>query len=54
MCGYITGKDVLFHGPTIVRAFGPRVYFRALFRMTCHRPGRVVTFLECIADTPPH
>lgn len=50
MGGFITGKDVLLHGATIVREFGPRVYFRALFRMTCHARGRTVTFLECIHD----
>ena len=30
MRGLVTGKDVLLHAFTIVRAFGPRSYLRCL------------------------
>jgi hypothetical protein len=45
MCGVITTKDVLLNMPTIVRAFGPRIYLRCCMAIV-HR--RRTTFLNCI------
>ena len=45
MCGVITTKDVLLYMPTIVRAFGPRIYLRCWLAIV-HR--RRTTFLSCI------
>jgi hypothetical protein len=42
--GVITSPDVLLKGPTILREFGPRAYFRCV-ALLLHRPS---TFLECV------
>jgi hypothetical protein len=46
MRGFITTRDVLMHGWTIIGSFGVRTYGRCLFRIVT-RNGRA-TFLECI------
>jgi hypothetical protein len=43
MSGVITSRDVLIHGLTIVRLWGPRVYLRCLHALVRHRP---TTFLS--------
>jgi hypothetical protein len=43
--GLITSKDVLLHGPTIVRSFGVRRYLRCLCVLLT---GRRTTFLELV------
>ena len=50
MRGLITGREVIRHGPTIVRHFGPRCYLRCMLALISRRP---TTFLEvaCGAKT---
>ena len=43
MRGIITGREVVRHGPTIVRHFGPRCYLRCLQALLSRKP---TTFLE--------
>jgi hypothetical protein len=38
MRGFITGKDVLRHGVTIVRLFGPAAYLRCVRGVLSGRP----------------
>ncbi|HEY8040460.1 MAG TPA: hypothetical protein VIF15_11730 [Polyangiaceae bacterium] len=46
MIGFVTTRDLWFHGPLIVREFGARCLARCAWRvMTAHRQ---VTFLECL------
>lgn len=43
MRGFITGKEVLRNGPTIVRHYGPRCYLRCLAAVLLRKR---TTFLE--------
>ncbi|MBS2033314.1 MAG: hypothetical protein JST54_35905 [Deltaproteobacteria bacterium] len=43
MRGLITGREVIRHGPTIVRHFGPRCYLRCMLALFSRKP---TTFLE--------
>ena len=43
--GVITSRDVLLNGPTILREFGPRAYFRCCVALLLHRSSK---FLECV------
>lgn len=47
MQGTITTRDVLLHGPTIVRCWGPRTYLRCL-RAVLGR--RRTTFLAIVCS----
>jgi hypothetical protein len=50
MRGLITGKDVLRHGFTILRCYGPACYFRCIRAVVS---GQRCTFLS-IAVAPEH
>jgi hypothetical protein len=43
--GVITTKEVFRHGATIVREFGPAVYWRCCVAILL---GRRTTFLNCV------
>lgn len=45
--GVITTREVLRHGPTIVREFGARAYWRCCIAILRRRP---TTFLNCVCD----
>jgi hypothetical protein len=47
ICGVITTKDVLRHGPTIVREFGAIAYLRCCVAILM---GRRTTFLNCVCE----
>ncbi|GEJ58694.1 hypothetical protein [Anaeromyxobacter diazotrophicus] len=47
MQGAITTRDVLLHGPTIVRCSGPRTYLRCLRALFARRP---TTFLAVVCS----
>ena len=50
MCGVITTRDVLRHGPTIVREFGPGAYLKCCLAILRRRP---TTFLSCVSRSRP-
>ncbi len=45
ICGAITTRDVLRHGATIVREFGPVAYLRCCVAIVLRRR---TTFLNCV------
>ena len=47
ICGVITTKDVLRHGPTIVREFGASAYLRCCVAILLRRR---TTFLNCVCE----
>jgi hypothetical protein len=49
MQGLITGKDLLRHGPTIIRGFGLRCWLRCLGALLASRP---TTFLAVACAVP--
>jgi hypothetical protein len=50
MQGAITAKDVLLHGVTIVRLWGPGCYLRCIRAVMSRHPS---TFLEVLYRTGP-
>jgi hypothetical protein len=47
ICGAITTKDVLRHGPTIVREFGAGAYLRCCVAILLRKR---TTFLNCVCE----
>jgi hypothetical protein len=50
ICGVITTRDVLRHGPTIVREFGAAVYIKCCVAILLRRR---TTFLNCVCVFEP-
>ena len=47
ICGVITTKEVLRHGPTIVREFGAGAYLRCCVAILLRKR---TTFLNCVYE----
>jgi hypothetical protein len=47
ICGAITTRDVLRHGPTIVREFGAGAYLRCCVAILLRKR---TTFLNCVCE----
>jgi hypothetical protein len=50
ICGVITTRDVLRHGPTIVREFGAAAYLKCCVAILLRRR---TTFLSCVVEYRP-
>jgi hypothetical protein len=47
ICGLITTRDVIRHGPTIVREFGATAYLKCCVAILFRRR---TTFLNCVCE----
>lgn len=47
ICGVITTRDVIRHGPTIVREFGAAAYLKCCVAILLRRR---TTFLNCVCE----
>jgi len=50
ICGVITTRDVIRHGPTIVREFGAAAYLKCCVAILLRRR---TTFLNCVCELRP-
>lgn len=50
ICGVISTRDVIRHGPTIVREFGAAAYLKCCVAILFRRR---TTFLNCVCELHP-
>jgi hypothetical protein len=48
MRGVVRTRHLITHPWTIIREFGPRCYFRCIWRTLTQ--NRAITFLECVVE----